>query len=425
MRVFIFIFLISAASIAVFPGTIETALSGDAGSFPELLLMYRQKKLSVSVILKTGEKFPWNLSGGINTSFLAAGHIEDSGIASEIRNPGFKSVSRLTERTFYSADLRNSSETRNGIIITPFKNRLMLGWERRKKINSAVLWGAPVNNDNWNLEIIISGGILGQSPADNSWYPEKTEFPETLFGIISGRSSYENRIIKTGITLMFSAGDFLLPGYLASFSFHSSFKAIRIRGRAVISDSNFRNADGEKIRDNNGFYIDFRYRPSEGFNCALNYETGFKNDLYLPDARDRLSAAGGWYFKNWNFYFQGNMHNLIFPGNFKTDSLLEYLKGEIQLYRGMMFFQSSIKFSSGNTFVLSMEGQVPAGSRLLIKTDFSVSGKNTDKILYSAGLNITASLKNNKIIISADWNKIPQTGKNIKVQLRWIYNLNN
>lgn len=236
-------------------------------------------------ILKTGE---WSFSAagqwdpeaeskamvGINSPILTLGHLNDAGLLAEIRNPDFKALSRLSERTFFRADLRSFSHSRFGIVFNPSMSRIGLGWDRRSGLDTAVLWGSPVMSEVWNMELLCSTGTISAESTDTDWYPDSVYQPGGVFSTFAMRNRFEKGIWKGGISSIVSTGVNYNPGILFAGALELSSRYWKIRMRSTWGSEFFRDAEGKRVETPVGIAWNGRLNPKKGLLLA--------SELILP-----------------------------------------------------------------------------------------------------------------------------------------------
>ena len=355
------------------------------------------------------------------------GHLGDSGLASEIRNPDYKALSRLTERTFYRADLRSESFSRIGVVLMPWDGRCGVVWERREDIDSGLIWIVPLSNDSWSAEVLGEAGILRKSLTEDSWYPDSAGSPGGPFSLLSTRLRYFTQFSDIGLSLMLSGGVNFRPGCLTALSYSYSSGPRRIRLRGVYSSEYFRNGDGEKLQSPTGVGFDWRYRPSTGFQSALNYDAGMGNGF-----TDEGGAALGWRFgeaqisieTDWNYIFS---HPL--PGG--DISPCNSVKGQFTWDRKFLHLGIIGNLSPEEGWYVKLESSFPAEGRSLMESYVKIHSSG-DVLLWDLRVKYRWNdKKKNKLIISIffgdlgrDWEHGPKSSGDFEAEIRWVQNFN-
>lgn len=351
---------------------------------------------------------------------FSVGKLGDSGLASEVRNPGYESLSRLAERTFYMADLRSDSLSRFGIALMAWENRVGVVWERREAIDAGIIWTVPVSLDKWSFEILGEAGLLSYSESDDSWYNQISWRPAGPFAIAACRLRYESNKTRLGSTFMFSGGSCLLPGWLASAAINYFSGPLQFRSRFAYSTPAFRNADGERMKVPVGGSFDFRYRPPEGVQIILEYQGGVGSEYV-----DEGAAALGWRFRDFQVSLE-SYWNRFFSA---LDSELpdcRRLKSRFTWDRGLLHAGISGGWAPNEGWFLKLENTFPVRDSWLVES-FLVCHRENGPLLFDFRIKTVWSIGRNSIIFSIftgdllrDWEDGPSSSGDFEAQLRWI-----
>lgn len=256
---------------------------------------------------------PSTAAGGLNSPWITLGSLSDSGLAAELRNPGYGSLSRLGQRTVYQADLRAVSAPRFGILVHHPGGRYGGGWEKRKSGQYFRVWAVPLEFNRWSAELFIEGASLYSLKADKRWYPALRPRPAAESGIAGLRIRGGERGWKWGVTALGSVGSVYRPGVLASGALKWSRAAWRFRFRGSWGSDFFRNADGRRVSGSRGAAADFRYRPARGPLASLHGRLPFAR---APGTRMEGGRAGfslGWRTNLWRLEFKAQWKRIIMP----------------------------------------------------------------------------------------------------------------
>ncbi len=408
------------------PGeSMEFQLTFDGARRLRGFTLYSSPALSAGVSCRLDPGDGPYVSAGLNTSVFSIGHLTDTGIAAEVRNPDFTVLSRLSERTFYKADLRAESFSRLGLVLMSPSYRTGVAWERREDIDAGIIWAVPAANDSWSMEMLGEAGILRDSISDENWYPESSWRAGGPFGVAALRLRQFSSRETGGLTLIGSGGVDLRPGWLMALSYSYATGPWRVRGRAVYSSLYFRNADGEKLELPAGGSFDWRYRPSLGLQFTLDYEGGI-------DTRysDEGSAAVGWRFGETQISVKCKW-NRVFSNNLQGDEpACSSIKGVMIWDRKYLHLGLSGKLIPHEDWFLRLDGAFPSHGRWLMEPYAEFHGKiNGDEYVPLLNLKLKSrwNIGSNRLIISLffgdlgrdreDW---PKSAGNLEAEIRWI-----
>ena len=411
------------------PGeSMEFQLTFDGARRLRGFTLYSSPVLSAGVSCRLDPEDSLNASAGLNTSVFSIGHLTDTGIAAEVRNPDFKALSRLSERTFYNADLRAESFSRLGLVLMSPSLRTGVAWERREDIDAGIIWAVPVANDFWSVEMLGEAGILRDSICDENWYPESSWRAEGPFGVAALRLRQFSSRETGGLTLMASGGADLRPGWLTALSYSYSSGPWRVRGRAVYSSLYFRNADGEKLELPTGGSFDWRYRPSLGLQFTLDYQGGADKHY-----SDEGSAAVGWRFGETQISVKSDWNRVLSNALKGDDPACSSIKGVMIWDRKYLHLGLTGKLIPHEEWFLRLEGAFPSHGRWLMEPYAEFHGRIAGEehlLMLNLKLKSRWNIGSNKLMISLflgdldrhreDW---PKYAGNFEAGIRWIQNL--
>ena len=394
------------------------------------LLLYTSPAVSVSASCRLSPGGTPDLLAGLNTAGFSIGHLGDAGLAAEVRNPGHDSLSRLSERTFFHADLRSLSLSRIGLAIMPLNARVGVVWERREDIDAGILWAVPISTDSWTFEILGEAGLLREIINDDAWYPDYPWRPAGPFGLVSGRLRHVIQEGSAGLTVMMSGGVNLRRGWLAALSLGHSSGPWRVRSRTVYSSSYFRNADGDRIDVPVGSAFDCRYRPVRGLQFTIDYEAGIKK--IFPELRvftDEGSAAAGWRFGEIQLSLESDW-NRIFSGQREDDMpLCRRLKMRIIWDRNFLHLGLLGTLEPQEGWALKLENAFPARGSWLMETFVEIH-KEHGPLLLDFRIKGRWDIGNNRFIISIfagdlmrDWHGGPASAGDFEAEIRWVHRI--
>jgi hypothetical protein len=378
----------------------ETSLDADFQGNWNGLLLYRGKLANV------GFNSSWSVEGGErefmaggNVRGFSIGHLEDSGLATEIRNPGADALSRLSERTLYSADPRSDSRSRMGFSFSGFESRVIFGLERRESIDAIFALGVPLVSGPWKMELLCEGGNLREPEADDAWYPTTDSQAAGPFGLVSTRLRYLPGAFSAGISGMVSGGISLAPGWLTSLSANYTAGPWRIRGRGVVSSQYFRNADGELLNEPLGLAADWRYRPDGGFQFAADYEvvlTARDTGGFSPE--DLCNLAVGWRFGETMVSIETDWNRAFFPlPDDEESTACRRISGSLDWDRGYYHLGISGDWEPEGESDIRADFTTPLGSSVILDGYGKLRGASGDLYL-DMELEVLVKFGQNKII---------------------------
>ena len=420
MKWLIWLFL-PVISVSVILGrSIETSVAADGAGRWQGLLLYTSRPLSAGGTCRFLEDGSIEGLAGLNTSGFSIGHLGDAGLASEVRNPGYDSLSRLAEPTVYRADLRSISHSRLGIAVMPWDARVGVVWERRKDIEAGIIWVVPFSTDYWSLELLGEVGLLLDTISSESWYPDVEWRPDGPFSLLSGRLRYQNQGTITGATVMLSGGVNLLPGWLTAISANYFKGPVRIRTRLIYSSPYFRTADGERLEIPVGGSFDCRYRPAKGLQTSAEYRGG--GDTTFIDGG---SAAIGWRFGETQISLESDW-NRVFSSNQKELPACRRLKVRLIWDRHFLHLGWLGTWEPEEGWSIKLENTFPAQGLWLVESYLRLH-RESGPLLLDFRLKGRLDFGANRLILSIfagdfmrDWESGPTSAGDFEVELRWI-----
>lgn len=420
MKALFFVFFSAVIIRVIFGDSIELSATVDGAGRYDSLVLYSGTRVSAGTTVKFDPESPVEVIGGLNMTGFSVGHLGDSGLASEVRNPGYDSLSRLAERTFYMADLRSDSLSRYGIALMAWEERVGVVWERREAIDAGIIWTVPVSLEEWSFEILGEAGLLRSSESDESWYTQVPWRPAGPFAVAAGRLRYITKKTRLGSTFMFSGGSSLQPGWLTSAAMNYFAGPLQFRSRFSYSTPTFRNADGERLVVPIGGSFDFRYRPSKGIQIYIEYQGGYGSEYV-----DEGGAALGWRFGElqvsiesyWNHFFS------------TIDSSLQdcrRLKSRVLWDRGLLHAGITGTWAPKEGWSLKVENIFPIHDSWLIES-FLVCHREKGPLLFDFKIKTYWIVGKNSFVFSIftgdllrDWDDGPSSSGDFEAQLRWI-----
>ncbi len=427
MRHFLFVLLLTLAALSLSGDNIEFSLTLDGVQRWRGLLLYTSPTVSVGTSCRLSPSEIPDVLAGLNTAGFSIGHLGDAGLAAEVRNPGHDSLSRLSERTLFRADLRSLSLSRIGLALMPWNSRAGVVWERREDIDAGVLWAVPVSTESWIFEILGEAGLLREVISDDVWYPDYPWRPDGPFGLVSGRLKHVIHEGSIGLTLMMSGGVNLRPGWLAAISLGHSSGPWRVRSRTVSSSPFFRNADGDRIDVPIGSAFDCRYRPARGFQFTIDYEAGA--EILYPESRfytDEGSVALGWRFGEAQVSLESDW-NRIFSRQSEIDiPACRRIKGRIIWDRNFLHLGLLGTLEPQESWAIKLENAFPAQGSWLMET-FVEFHKEHGPLLLDIRIKGRWDIGRNRFILSIfigdlmrDWNDGPASAGDFEAEIRWV-----
>jgi hypothetical protein len=424
MKAFSYLYLFLVVTELLSGESLEIATGFDGARRIHGTLLYSGKECSAGTNIRLSRDMHVTAAAGMNTDFFSIGHLGDSGLASEIRNPESTALSRLSERTVFRADLRADSFSRAGLALMPWKARAGVVWEHRERIDAGLIWGLPVNGEHWRLEFLGEGGLLVKVPGDVSWYPDSSGSPGGPFVLLAGRLRYLSSGWSTGLSLMVSGGVSLYPGWLSACSCNYSSGPWRIRFRGMYSSLFFRNADGRYIREQAGGSLDCRYRPSEGLQFAVDYHAGYETAFI-----DEGNAALGWRFGEIQVSVESDWNCIFFGPETSGTPDLERLKGRLIWDRDYLHLGIQGGFNSSRDWYFRLDSAFPTHGIWLLEPYVEVHGVR-ENLLLDIRLKGRWDIGRNRLIISIfagdfgrDWADGPKSAEDFNAEIRWIRKL--
>jgi len=421
MKVLITVFLILSASCSLPAKSLEFSLGMDGGRQFRGFSLLTGAGFSTSVsCFWSSERIP-EIVAGFNNPIFSIGHLGDTGLAAEVRNPDFTVLSRLAERTFYRADLRSESFSRLGLALMSENARAGVVWERRNKIDAGIIWALPLSTETWSIEILGEAGILRVPAADEKWYPENPPAASGPVALLSCRFRQFTLRESGGLTLIYSGARNLRPGWLAALSSNYSHGPWRLRGRAVYSSEFFRNAGGEQLQYSNGVGIDWRYRPTKGLQFTLDYEAGWGRGY-----SDSGSAALGWRFGDLQLSVESDWRRLFLGSLPGEGSPCSGIRVRLTWDRKYLHLGILGKVKPGEEWFFKLSTVFPAHGRWVLEPSAELHSPG-DILLLDLRLKYLWNIGEHKLIISIfagdmgrDWERGPQSAGDFEMEIRWI-----
>ncbi|MCK5735291.1 MAG: hypothetical protein KAH21_02390 [Spirochaetaceae bacterium] len=390
-------------------------------------MLYSGSVLSIGTNCSFSRDQSFQLVAGLNAPIFSIGHLGDSGLAAEVRNPEAGGLSRLQERTFFRADLRSESLSRIGIALMFWDARTGVVWERREEIDAGIIWVVPISNETWNLELLGEAGLFRNRINDESWYPDYPWRPEGAFTLISGRLRHFKPGETRGITGILSGGIHLKPGWFSALSYVYSSGPWRLRSRGVYSSEYFRNADGESLDIPLEISFDCRYRPVKGLQLTLDYQSGVKK-LHTESRSfsDEGSAAIGWRFGEVQISIESDWRRIFEGKDIVEIPACKRIKGRIIWDHNFLHLGVLGGLEPREGWTLRFEGAFPSHGAWLLEPYLELHNPG-NIMLIDVRLKGRWDIGRNRLIFSVfagdfgrDWDAGPKTKGDFEVEIRWI-----
>ncbi len=425
MRLIILIFFMILAWTPLSGENLEFSLILDGAMRWHGLMLYKGPVFSsgASYMISSGEKN--ELVAGLNTVSFSIGHLGDTGLASELRNPGSQALSRLAEKTIFRADLRSTSLSRMGLALMSGDFRMGAAWERRKDIDAGILWAVPVLTDTWSLEFLGEAGLLREVINDDVWFPDSSWRAGGPFTLISGRLRQFHDKGGSGLTFILSGGVNLMPGWLGAISSSYSYGPWRIRWRGVYSSEFFRNADGRRLIYPIGSSFDCRFRPSTGLQFTLDYNADMEViSTELRRFSDGGSIAVGWRFGELQISLESDWNNYFSDRNGVPSC--RRIKGRLMWDRQYIHMGLLGTYEPLDGWSIKLENAFPAHGLWLLET-YAELHKAKGPLLLDLRIKGRWDVGKNRFIITVftgdigrDWQRGPESSSDFKAEIRWI-----
>jgi len=402
------------------PTTLESSLGTDAANRIHSAVLFRTDAWEWGGVLRSDEGGAVDSMGGFNTAVLSLGHLDDAGLAAEIRNPDAGALARLGETTRYRADLRTLSRSRYGISASGPGGRCGVTWERRNGLDAGVLWAASPQDSAVGGDAIATAVLVPRQDVGEDWYPSESGRPESVLILGAGRLDIRmNRLILGG-TLLASGGPGLLTGLLTSGSFSFARSAVRLRGRIVGATARVRTADAEAVAGPLDAAVDFRWRPARGPNASASYRgTVLVSGNFVAEG----NTSFGWDFGPaavavdacWNPTEAPRLRRMSLQGEISSPGgLAVELRGRWE----------STDHPSGS---LVLRYRTRTRITLKLTTDWTV---RPDGPLFGIGGRVTWPWGANRLILTwniddipRDWTPAPGDAGDGEITVRWIRRL--
>ena len=378
-----------------------------------------------------GRPGPLEAAGGLNSPWITLGSLSDSGLAAELRNPGYGSLSRLGQRTVYRADLRAVSAPRFGILLHHPGGRYGGGWEKRKSGQYFRAWAVPLELDRWSAEFFIEAASLHPLKAEKKWYPAlhmRTRRPAAEAGIAGLRIRGAARGWNWGVTALGSAGSVYRPGVLASAALKWTSSAWRLRFRGSWGSDFFRNADGRRVSGSRGAAADFHYRPARGPLASLNGRIPFMQSpgTRMPGGRAGLTL--GWRTRIWRLEFEAQWKRISIIMPSPQLSLLA-AEAALQGSSAALTIRWSLKYpvnSAPHNHALRLEARLRTGALVRWKLISRLRWNTARHTLLDIGLLWHIRLQRHRLSaalffgdIPRDWSEGPSGSGDFRITLTW------
>lgn len=297
--------------------SLESSLQADGAGRLTLGILGRSREYSWAWNYRYDPKGPDFFLPGMVGPYFCSGHLGDTGLGAEVRNPEYDSLARIDERTLYRPDLRSTSFSRIGISISASGDRFGLVLERRNEMACLTLRGGLSLFDTWDLEGLCQAALSEPDQSDESWYPVDSPYPGGLLispGIRIRHMSGRHRI---GISLLGSTGIQILPGMLLALASSWSKGPWRYRWRLVSSSPDYRTADAERLEFPLGISMDLNHKPSRGMQFSFDFASGARG---YPLGKEIPICTGGlllgWKYDRWLIQVESNWRDYwVIPAN--------------------------------------------------------------------------------------------------------------
>ena len=355
---------------------------------------------------------------GINGPFLSIGHLGDSGLAAENRNPGYDALPRLMEKTRYSADLRSVSTSRLGTALFLPGNRLGIVVDKRDNEEYLLIWAALPIGSALLLESVVQLASPEPDPGDESWYVDDPGSPGGRHLNPAVRVKGSCNRWTFGLTFLGSLGTELIPGAAAALAAGWVQGPWRFRIRTGAASCSYRTADGDRLGSSTGLAFDIRFRPAAGFQFACDFSAGRlrSGDPSIDEGR----LALGWARAGWLVYGES-----VWSG---TGIGPDHIRMEASWRNRQHFTVLTGKLSPGGQISLEAESELRPGGNLTVKSGLGVTFGPEERPAWNTGLRWTFRLNRNRLIVAVDFNDIPESWKGGpstvgagECSIRWIH----
>jgi len=430
MKVLLSSFLACLLASSLLAASFETSLNTVNGERWKTLLLFNNPLIHVGVTTDWAKTE--NLKGimaGMNIKGFSIGHLHDAGLASEIRNPQATALSRLSERTFFRANPRSHSQSRIGLSFSVLKDRIGLGLERRKEVETLFMWAVPLQKEPWTLDLLGETGNLRYAKYADSWYLKTHERPASSFHMMSTRLRYLPGAFSAGFSAMASGGKHLMPGCLAAISAGYSADGWRVRIRGTLATRYFRDADGDTLKEPMGIAADLRYSPRKGFQCGADYQIAAFS--LFPDGYrmgDQGSLTVGWRFDEIRLSLASDWNRVFLSPD--ADST-PYRRIKCIAYWDRRYYHLGLIgiWEPVDKMKIETEFAAPMGQAWLVEVGIGMYG-SVDRLLLKSHIECLLKLGQNKLIASVlaeDFMQrhydSSQAIADLSVNIRWIRQL--
>lgn len=392
------------------------------------LFLYSGERVSGALSFRLTKNSDSIFMFGFNSSLFSAGNLGDTGLAAEVRRSEHDSSSRLVEKTRYRANLRSHSSSRIGVALMPLEARIGLAWERRRAVDTGIVWAVPILTDSWSLEALGAIAMLRYAISDDDWYPQRPQRAAGPFGVVSSRLRYSFSKSDVGMTVIVSGGTNLRFGYFVAWSIRTSDGPWGFFFRSIYSSPYFHSAEGKRLEIPIGGRFDLKFKPRKGLQFSVGYKAGLER-YYLEPWRfaDKGSIGLGWAFSelrillssDWDYVFSRRYDEYVIRRiKLKIDWDREFynlgLSGAIEPYRG---------------WHVKIEGGGPVTDLWKLGA-FIKLREAANSLLLDLRLRSTWDIGSNRFIMMVDmrdlvkdWRHGPSTPGDLVINLRWIRKL--
>jgi len=433
MKVLLISLLACLLARPLMAASFETSLNADNLERLKTLLLFNSSLVDVGITtdwVKT--KGLKGIMGGMNIKGFSIGHLHDAGLASEIRNPQATALARLSERTFFRANPRSHSQSRIGLSVSVLADRIGLALERRKKVETLLMWAVPLLKEFWILDMLGETGNLRYAQYADSWYSRRHERPAGSFHMISTRLRYLPGAFSAGFSTMVSGGEYLIPGWFAALSSEYSSDAWRVRMRGTLATRYFRDADGDTLKEPMGIAADLRYRPKKGFQYGADYRIAAFS-LFPEGYRmvDQGSITVGWRFDEIRLSLESDWNRVFLPVLPDADSM-PYRRVKCVAHWDRFYYHLGLIgiWEPVDEMEIDAEFTVPLGKAWIVDVSIGMYG-SVDRFLLKSHIECLLKLGQNKLIASILTEDImrhrydsTQAIADMSVNIRWIRQIN-
>ena len=360
---------------------------------------------------------------GVNSPFLALGHLSDSGLASELRNPSFTALGRLAEKTYFRADLRSFSDSRYGAALYTPTRKFGIAAEHRTDADAGLVWLSPIQTDFYTMELIWTVGRLFPDTPDTSWYPDEPAHPGGVITSAAARNSLNFGPWLIGLSTIVSGGESFRPGLLFAVAADASRKAWATRFRWTWASEFYRNADGEILDVPVGIAWNGRLTPRFGFIVGGDFQLPLVRSRWNTKTDDETGKLEvGWQFNSARLLFSVNWIGLSStPRAERLGSELSVKLGKLQLgLRGKWILNEEWSLR------LEVDSQITPVLGIGVTTQIY----EESELRFNGGLNMTIRIKRTRLMLRfkaadlpGDWIHGPTSANDMDIEIRWMQEL--